>query len=59
MQDVEQKKIMKEGILQNKMVNSMVWGNIEKFNVEMKKHKKQMNNIENNLAIILNELSNI
>jgi predicted nucleic acid-binding Zn-ribbon protein len=51
--------MIKEGILQSKMVNNAVCGNIEKLNDELLNQRNQISNIENNLAIILNEIINI
>jgi chromosome segregation ATPase len=59
MQNLEERRMSKEGILQNKTVNNAVCENIEKLDDELSKQKNQLNNIENNLVIMLSEISNI
>jgi chromosome segregation ATPase len=55
----EQIKIGKDFMLQNKMVNNAVCGEIEKLEEIIKSQNNQMNNLENNITIIMNEISNI
>jgi chromosome segregation ATPase len=52
-------KIMKKAIMQNKMVNNAVCGEIEKLEDLIGKYKSQMDNVENNMAIIMNEMGNM
>jgi hypothetical protein len=46
-------------MLQNKTVNNTVCGKIEKLDDLINYQSNQMNNLDNNMTIIMNEISNI
>jgi hypothetical protein len=55
----EQHKSVENFMQQNKMISNTVCGEIEKFEGIIKSQDRQLNNLDVNITVIMNEMSNI